>query len=102
MLNEIKLLNSNTELNRLASHVDSYTFQEEPSLSSNDTLSTAILTDGINGSISSGSTESTESTVVRRPLSDKSKANVALEKDPKLKNDIVVEDVGGESDQKNE
>jgi hypothetical protein len=101
MLNEIKLLNSNTELNRLASNVDSYKLQEDSSLTSNETLSTAISTEGLyNGSISSGSSEST---VIRRPLSDKSKVNAELEKDSKSKSDIVVEDVvGEETDQKNE
>ena len=99
MLNEIKLLNSNTELNRLASHGDSYKLQEDSSLTTNETLSTAISTEGLsNGSISSGSGEST---VIRRPLSDKSKVNAELEKESK--SDIVVEDVvGEESDQKNE
>ena len=101
MLNEIKLLNSNTELNRLASHADSYKLQEDSSLTSNETLSTSISTEGLyNGSISSGPGEST---VIRRPLSDKTKVNAELEKDSKSKSDIVVEDVvGEESDQKNE
>ena len=87
-LGEIKLLNSNTELDRLASHVDSYSFQEESSLKSDDTLNTVSSTSNLIGPPTS------EITVIKRPLSDKSSAiKESSQKDLKLKNDIVIEDV---------
>ena len=100
MLNEIKLLNSNTELDRLASHVDSYSFQEESSLKSDDTLNTVSSSKNL---IGPASPSTSEITVIKRPLSDKSSAvKESSQKDLKLKNDIVIEDVADAYSQKNE
>jgi hypothetical protein len=92
MLNEIKLLNSNTELDRLAS--------QESSLKSDDTLNTVSSTNNLIGPVTP---PTSEITVMKRPLSDKSSAiKESSQKDLKLKNDIVIEDVADAYNQKNE
>ena len=65
MLSEIQILNSNTALNKFASHTDSFAFKED--LAKSEENSGKIITTNI------ASTSNEETTLVKRPLSEKSK-----------------------------
>ena len=86
MVNELKLLNSKMAEDKLASNVSSLDFKE-------DDAASAVISD--KGSIATSSTKSSETTVIKRPLSDKTKPMLESKSDDreKTKNDIIIEDL---------